>query len=43
MVKRDSVYWLARLQRDAPAVYADFLGGKFKSLAEARIVSHCVV
>lgn len=37
--KRDNQYYLDRLRKDYPAVYADFQAGKFKSAAEALIAA----
>jgi hypothetical protein len=38
-VKRDNKYYLQRMKKDAPNVYADYLAGKYKSVREARRVA----
>jgi hypothetical protein len=35
-MKRDNNYYLQRIKKDAPRVYADYLAGKYKSVREAR-------
>lgn len=37
--KRDSAYYLCRIEREFPHVFADYQAGKFGSVAEATIAT----